>query len=77
MPTPWIVEAINVFKQGCFRLRSGLPYAAPDQLGLKGFEESLDDSIEAPISVKRSRAPFLAHKYVDIFHVRCSVSGIE
>jgi len=43
MPAPWIVEAIDVFKQGCFHLPPGLPQAAPNQLGLEGFEEGFHD----------------------------------
>jgi hypothetical protein len=45
MSASWIVEAIDVFKQGCFRLSSSLPYAAPNQLGLEGFEEGFHDGI--------------------------------
>ena len=50
MSASWIVEAIDVFKQDCFRLLPGLPYAAPNQLDLEGFEERLDNSIVVAIS---------------------------
>jgi hypothetical protein len=35
MPASWIVEVIDVFKQGRFRLPACLPYAAPNQLSLR------------------------------------------
>ena len=55
MPALWIVEAIDVFKQGCFRLPRGLPQAALNQLSLKSFEEGFHVGVRVRLgSVNRS-----------------------
>ena len=59
MSTSYIAEAIDVFKQGCFRLPSGLPYAAPDQLGLERFEERFHDGVIKTITLA-------AHRYFEV-----------
>ncbi len=72
-----IVKHLDVVEQIGPGFVPGSITNAIDALAFEQAEEALDDGIEAPISVKQSRAPFLANKDVDIFHARCSVSGIE
>jgi hypothetical protein len=57
-----IVEAVDVFEQGHFRLSPCVPLVAPDQFRLQGLEEALDDGVEAPIFVNEPDALFLACK---------------
>lgn len=59
-----IVEAVDVFEEGDLDLTTGLPVAAPDQLGLKGFEEAFDGGIVVTISFSAHRhlEPVLAQK---------------
>jgi len=38
----WFVKAADVFEDGNFNVSTGLPVAAPDQIGLAGFEGALD-----------------------------------
>ena len=38
MTATWVVEAVDVFKEGDFDVVAGLPATAPDQFGLEGFE---------------------------------------
>ena len=45
MPSSWIVETVNVFKQGGFHLPPGLPDATPDEFRHEGFEEGFDDGV--------------------------------
>jgi hypothetical protein len=52
MPTARVIEAVDVLEDGCLSLSAGFPGAAPDQLGLDGFEEGLDGGVEAPMFVK-------------------------
>jgi hypothetical protein len=55
MPALWIVEALDGFKQGCFRLPPGLPQVAPNQLSLKSFEEGFHVGVRVRLgSVNRS-----------------------
>ena len=63
MSASWIVEPIDVFKQGHFYLPACLPCAAPDKLGLKRFEESLHNRIIVTI-------PFAAHGYLEAIFVQ-------
>jgi hypothetical protein len=46
VPSAGIVEAVDVFEQGHFCLSPRMPLVAPDQLGLQGLEEALDDGIK-------------------------------
>ncbi len=52
MPSARVIETIDVLKDRGFSLASGFPIPAPDQLGLDGFEECLDNGIDAPMFVK-------------------------
>jgi hypothetical protein len=52
MPSARVIEAVDVLKDGGFGLATGFPRPAPDQLGLDGFEERLDNGIDAPMFVK-------------------------
>jgi hypothetical protein len=55
MPVSWIIEPVDIFKQGQFNLSSRLPGAAPDELSLESFEEGLYSRIIITI-------PFPAHR---------------
>ena len=50
MPASWIIEPVDIFKQGQFDLSSRLPGGAPDELSLEGFEEGLYNRIIITIS---------------------------
>ena len=52
MPAARIIEAVDVLKDAGFGLAAGFPGPAPDQFGLDGFEERLDNGIDAPMFVK-------------------------
>jgi hypothetical protein len=45
MPSARVVEAVDVLKDTSFGLAAGFPCPAPNQLGLDGFEERLDNGI--------------------------------
>ena len=55
MPSSGIVEAVDVFEQGHFRLSPCVPLVAPDQLGLQGLEEGLDDGVIVAIAIAAHR----------------------
>jgi hypothetical protein len=42
VPSAWIVEAVDIFKDCYFSRPACLPSMTPDQLGLDGFEERLN-----------------------------------
>ena len=44
------MEAVDVLKDGGFCLAAGFPNPAPDQLGLDGLEERLDNGV-GPVPV--------------------------
>jgi hypothetical protein len=46
------MEAVDVLKDCGFCLAAGFPGPAPDQFGLDGLEERLDNGIDAPMFVK-------------------------
>jgi len=50
MATAWIVETIDVFKDGHLGLPPCFPYPSSDQLSLDGFEERLNGGIIIAIS---------------------------
>ena len=52
MPAARIIEAVDVLKDAGFGLAASFPIPAPDQFGLDGFEERLDNGIDAPMFVK-------------------------
>jgi hypothetical protein len=52
VPSARIVEAVDVLKDRGFGLAAGFPRPAPDQFGLDGFEERVDNGIDAPMFVK-------------------------
>jgi hypothetical protein len=76
MASARIVEAVDVLKEGCVDLSSGVPGVAPDEFSLHRLEECFDCSVDAPIFVKRRQSRRAAHKDVGRFRGRCSVSGI-
>ncbi len=45
MPSTRVIEAVDVLKDASFGLAAGFPGPAPNQLGLDGFEERLDNGI--------------------------------
>jgi len=45
------IEAVDVLKDGGFGLAAGFPCPAPDQFGLDGFEERLDNGIVIAIAL--------------------------
>ncbi len=55
MPPTRVIEPIDVLEYRPFRLASGFPSAAPDQLGLDGFEERLDHGIVVTVSLPAHR----------------------
>ena len=56
MPAARIIEAVDVLKDGGFCLAAGFPSPAPDQLGLDGLEERLDNGVDAPMEPLTNRA---------------------
>ena len=52
MPSARVIEAVDVLKDDGFCLTAGFPRAAPEQLGLDGLEERLDNGVDAPMFVK-------------------------
>jgi hypothetical protein len=52
MPAARVIEAVNVLEDAGFGLATDFPRAAPNQLGLDGLEERLDNGVDAPMSVK-------------------------
>jgi hypothetical protein len=52
MPTARDIEAVDVLEDGRFGLAPGFPRAAPDQFGLYGLDERLDNGVDAPMFVK-------------------------
>jgi hypothetical protein len=52
MPSARVIEAVDILKDACFSLAAGFPCPAPDQFGLDGLEERLDNGIDAPMFVK-------------------------
>ena len=45
------MEAVDVLKDGGFCLAAGFPNPAPDQLGLDGLEERLDNGVVIAIAL--------------------------
>ena len=45
MPAVRVIEAVDVLKDAGFGLAAGFPIPAPDQLGLDGLEERLDNGV--------------------------------
>ena len=46
-----IVEAIDVFEEGDLDVAPGVPVAPPDQFGLQGLDEALDDRVIIAIAL--------------------------
>ena len=55
MAAAWIVEAVDVFKDGHLSLPACCPRMPPNQLGLDGFEERLNSGVIVAIA-------FAAHR---------------
>ena len=51
MPAAWVIEAADVLKDAGFGLATCFPIPAPDQLGLNGLEESLDNGVVITIAL--------------------------
>ena len=51
MPSAWVIETINVFKDGDLDVPARLPRVPPDQFGLERLEETLDCGIIVTISL--------------------------
>ena len=51
MPAARVIEAVDVLKDGGFCLATGFPRPAPDQLGLDGLEERLDNGVVITIAL--------------------------
>ena len=51
MPSARVIKAVDVLKDGRFGLATGFPCPAPDQFGLDGFEERLDNGIVIAIAL--------------------------
>ena len=45
MPAARVIEAVDVLKDAGFGLATGFPRPAPEQLGLDGLEERLDNGV--------------------------------
>ncbi len=50
-----VVEAVDVFEEGDLDLATGLPFAAPDEFSLQGFEEAFDGRIVVAIALAAHR----------------------
>ena len=66
MTAAWVVEAVDVLKDGHLRLPAGFPCIAPDQFRFDGLEEGLDCCIVVTISLPRHRhlEPMLAQEFL-------------
>jgi len=51
MPAARVIEAVDVLKDAGFGLASGFPRPAPDQLGLDGLEERLNNGVVIAIAL--------------------------
>ena len=51
MPAARVIEAVDVLKDAGFGLATGFPNPAPDQLGLNGLEERLDNGVVTTIAL--------------------------
>ena len=72
MPAARIIEAVDVLKDGGFCLAAGFPIPAPDQLGLDGLEERLDNGVDAPLSVKQEFELILLRRVRCRLRARCT-----
>jgi hypothetical protein len=61
MPSARVIEAVNVLKDGDFCLAAAFPCPAPDQFGLDGFEERLDNGIDKSVKVRDGHASMKSH----------------
>ena len=55
MPSARVIEAVDILKDASFGLVAGFPCPAPDQFGLDGFEECLDNGIVITIALATHR----------------------
>ena len=55
MPAAWVIESVDILKDGTFCLTACVLFVAPDLLSLDGFEERLDHRIIITIT-------FAAHR---------------
>jgi hypothetical protein len=53
VPPDRIVKAVDVAADGSLGVLPGHKYRPPDKFRFQGFEEGLDNGVDAPISVKR------------------------
>ena len=57
MPSPWIIEAVDIFKEVYLRFSACAPATPPDQFSFQRFEERLHRSIIIAVA-------FTAHRHL-------------
>jgi len=72
MPAARVIEAVDVLKDAGFGLATGFPRLAPEQLGLVGLEERLDNGVDVPMFVKREFELILLHRVRCRLRARCT-----
>ena len=72
MPAARVIEAVDVLKDAGFGLATGFPTPAPEQLGLDGLEERLDNGVDAPMFVKREFELILLRRVRCRLRARCT-----
>jgi hypothetical protein len=55
MPAGRVIETVDVVKDAGFGLATGFPNPAPDQFGLDGLEERLDNGVVIAIALAADR----------------------
>ena len=72
MPAARVIEAVDVLKDAGFGLATGFPRPVPEQLGLDGLEERFDNSVDAPMFVKREFELILLRRVRCRLRARCT-----
>ena len=72
MPAARVIEAVDVLKDAGFGLATVFPCPAPEQLGLDGLEERLDNGVDAPMFVKREFELILLRRVRCRLRARCT-----
>ena len=57
MPTGRVIEAVDVLEDDGFGFAAGCPRPAPDQFGLDGLEERLDNGVIIVLALAALRRP--------------------
>ena len=50
MPAPWIIKSVDILEYRAFCLTACVPFVAPDQLSLDGFEERFNHGIVVAVT---------------------------